>query len=219
MKLFGKTVKMPSFLLDSPVPFRMMRSKVIPGQQRIIGVIGTGRCVGVTHFAIMAAGYLSGVKRRRCAVLEWNSSGTYERLRTCCMAGKRGGDGSCFAVLDVDYFGAAGAEALRLCKKRRYHDVIVDYGAISEEKWGEFLRCDRQFVIGNVTEWQIGAFLEAAGTWKKAEISWETLTVFGSEEARKSMEEALKLPIRRIPVSVDVFHVTGEIIRFYQQIL
>lgn len=196
-----------------------MKSKGIPGQQRTIGVIGAGRSVGVTHFAVMTAGYLSGVKRRRCAVLEWNNHGTFERLRTCCMVGKRGGDESFFAVLDVDYYGAAGTEALRLCKKRRYHDVIVDYGAISEEKWGEFLRCDRQFVIGSMTEWQAGAFLEAAGTWKKAEMSWENLAVFGSEEARKSMEEALKFPIRRIPVSVDAFHVTGEIIRFYQQIL
>lgn len=186
---------------------------------RIIGVAGTGGKTGVTHFAVMAAGYLSGVRGNRCAVLEWNGSGTFELLMKSCLDRKKGMTHSCFTILSVDYYGNAGPETLLLCKKQRYHDVIVDYGAITETNWGEFLRCDRQFVVGSVTEWQMKAFLEAAGTWKRADVSWETLVVFGSEETRKSMEKALKLPIRRIPVSVDAFLVTGELIKFYQQIL
>lgn len=186
---------------------------------RIIGVAGTGGKTGVTHFSIMAAGYLNGVRGYRCAVLEWNDSGTFELLMKNCLDTKKGASLSCFTILSVDYYGNAGPETLLLCKKRQYHDVIVDYGAINGKNWGEFLRCDRQFLVGSMTEWQTGAFLEAAGRWKKADVSWETLVVFGSEETRKNMEKALKLPIRRIPVSVDAFLVTGEVIEFYQQIL
>ena len=43
-------------------------------EQRLIGLIGAGPAVGVTHTAVMMAGYLTGICRRRCAVLEWNGS-------------------------------------------------------------------------------------------------------------------------------------------------
>lgn len=195
------------------------RAKSAKRQLRTIGIAGAGRGTGVTHFAVMTAGYLSGVKGYRCAVLEWNRNGTFNRLMENCVEKRKGVSLSCFPILSVDYYGNAGTETLPLCKKRRYQTVIVDYGAITEENWGEFLRCDRQFVLGSVTEWQIGAFLEAAGGWKTADISWESLVVFGCEKARKSMEKVLGFPIRRVPVSVDAFSVTGELMKFYQQIL
>ncbi|MDU4973994.1 MAG: hypothetical protein E6X19_14935, partial [Hungatella hathewayi] len=47
-------------------------------EQRLIGLIGAGPAVGVTHTAVMMAGYLTGICRRRCAVLEWNGSGTFD---------------------------------------------------------------------------------------------------------------------------------------------
>lgn len=183
--------------------------------KRIVGVIGAGHGVGTTHTAIMSAGYLSGVCQRSCAVLEWNHQGTLVRLRRACV-----GDGAGrFRILDVDYYPDAGLETLVLCKALQYQEVIVDYGTISEENQEEFLRCDRRLLLAGLSEWQQGAFLETAGAWRKAGISWETLAVFGSEEARKHMEKGLGLRIRRVPVSVDVFAITESVLEFYQQIL
>lgn len=54
-------------------------------EQRLIGLIGAGPAVGVTHTAVMMAGYLTGICRRRCAVLEWNGSGTFDRLEESCL--------------------------------------------------------------------------------------------------------------------------------------
>ena len=50
-------------------------------EQRLIGLIGAGPAVGVTHTAVTMAGYLTGICRRRCAVLEWNGSGTFDGWR------------------------------------------------------------------------------------------------------------------------------------------
>ena len=152
-------------------------------------------------------------------MLEWNGSGTFDRLEESCLGKRNGGRSRSFPVLDVDYYRNAGTETLVLCKKLRYQDVIVDYGTVLEGNQEEFFRCDRQFLLAGLSEWQTGAFLDTAGSWKRAGAGWETLAVFGSEETRKNMEKELGLSIRRIPVSVDAFAVTEAVMEFYQQIL
>lgn len=197
---------------------RMERQNAASGQ-RLIGLIGAGPAVGVTHTAVMTAGYLTGICRRRCAVLEWNSHGAFGRLKESCLGKTHGKKTGKFRLLDVDYYANAGTETLVLCKKLRYQDVIVDYGTVLDGNQEEFFRCGRQFLLAGLSEWQTGAFLETAGLWKRAGVSWETLAVFGSEETRKNMEKELGLSIRRVPVSVDAFTVTEAVMEFYQQIL
>ncbi len=186
-----------------------------PASQEVIGIIGTGRGVGVTHFTVMTAGFISGVLRKRCAVLEWNSHGDFLNMRRVCTKDK-GTDGF-FRILEADYYEKAGIDTLLLCKKSGYQDLIVDYGTIKEGNLEEFLRCERQFVLGSLSEWQMKAFLEFEGRERKAEKSWDTLIAFGSEQARKNMEKRLGFPVGRIPVSVDAFVVTSNIIDFYQR--
>jgi len=195
--------------------WKLLNSGKKPSNQEVIGIIGTGRGVGVTHFTVMTAGYLGGVLRKRCAVLEWNSHEDFQNMRKLCT--KEQSQAGCFQLLEADYYERAGIDTLLLCKKSGYQAVIVDYGTVREGNLEEFLRCDRQFVLGSLTEWQLEAFLGFERKGKKAEKSWKTLVSFGSEEARKNAEKRLNIPISRIPVSVDVFAVTGEIIGFYQQ--
>ncbi len=195
--------------------WKLLHSSKKPVNQEIIGIIGTGRGVGVTHFTVMTAGYLGGVLRKRCAVLEWNSHGDFRKMRKLCAKEQFQAGG--FRILEADYYERAGINTLLLCKKSGYQAVIVDYGTVREGNLKEFLRCDRQFVLGSLSEWQMETFLEFERKGKKAEKSWKTLVSFGSEEARKNAEKRLNIPISRIPVSVDVFAVTGEIIGFYQK--
>lgn len=195
--------------------WKLLRTGKKPVSREVIGIIGTGRGVGVTHFTVMTAGYLGGVLRKKCAVLEWNSHGDFRNMRKLC--GKERDQDGCYQILEADYYERAGIDTLLLCKKSGYQAVIVDYGAVKEGNLEEFLRCDRQFVLGSLSEWQMEAFLEFEGKGKKAEKGWKTLVSFGSEEARRNAEKRLKIPISRIPVSVDAFAVTGEVIGFYQQ--
>lgn len=182
----------------------------------LIGVIGAGRGTGVTHFSVMTAGYLSGVLRMRCAVLEWNHHESFSCMRAACSSGKKGENP--FRVLETDYFEKAGINTLLLCKKSGYHVVIVDYGSAKEGNLEEFYRCSRQLVIGSLSEWQIGEFLEFEKRGIKTEKSWDSLVSFGSEEARASLEKRLKIPIRRIPFSIDPFSVTSKTISFYEKL-
>lgn len=181
----------------------------------LIGIIGTGRGTGVTHFAVMTAGYLTGVMRMRCAVLEWNNHESFQSMGAACCGEKRSKNS--FRILETDYFVNAGIDTLLLCKKSGYQAVIVDYGTATDGNLGEFFRCGRQLVIGSLSEWQISEFLEFENR-EKAERSWDSLVSFGSEEARKSLEKRLKVPVRRIPFSIDPFSVTAGTISFYEQL-
>ena len=191
------------------IPFKRKR------MPEFIGIIGTGRGTGVTHFAIMTAGYLCGVKRLRCAVLEWNGHSAFGSMGTVCYGKKQGEN--LFRILETDYYGKAGIDTLLLCKKSDYQTVIVDYGTVKEGNLEEFYRCGRQFLIGSLSEWQMNEFLDFERR-EKADKGWDTLVSFGSEEARKNLEKKLRKPVRRIPFSTDPFSVTAEIIRFYEQL-
>ena len=61
------------------------------GTERLecIGIAGSGPSVGVTHFSLMTAAYLSGVLCRRTAVLEQNESGSFAQLEKIFRTGKR----------------------------------------------------------------------------------------------------------------------------------
>ena len=61
------------------------------GKERLecIGIAGSGPSVGVTHFSLMTAAYLSGVLCRRTAVLEQSESGSFAQLEKIFRTGKR----------------------------------------------------------------------------------------------------------------------------------
>ena len=61
---------------------------------RTIGVMGCGRGVGTSHLAVALANYLTGVKRKKTALLEWNSHDDFQILeRFAGKNGRRQGEG------------------------------------------------------------------------------------------------------------------------------
>ena len=94
-----------------------------------IGVAGAGRGVGVTHFCVMAANYLTAVAGYETAVLEWNRSGDFGRMELACTGGVQGRRR--FQVLGTDYYKGAGAGELALCLDR-YRRILIDFGELRD---------------------------------------------------------------------------------------
>ena len=63
---------------------RKKEREILEKKARLIGIGGTGHCVGCTHFAILLLNYLAGYRRRRAVLLEWNRSGDFEKLENVC---------------------------------------------------------------------------------------------------------------------------------------
>ncbi|MCI8576715.1 MAG: hypothetical protein HFG64_04200 [Lachnospiraceae bacterium] len=162
--------------------------------------------MGVTHLCIWLANYLTGVRRRRCAVLEWNTHGDLHRL-----GGSR--------ILEVDYYGQAGAPVMAQCLNGKYQCIITDFGEITKQGVVECTRCDRKIVTGSLSPWKMDVFMETLEWGKDLDNSWQFVAAFGSEAARKQMEQGWKISILRIPTSADAFVVTRADMDFFERLL
>lgn len=189
---------------------------VLTEKVRTIGIGSIGNSVGCTHFAVMLINYLAGVRRRKAALAEWNHSGDFERLELICTG--RNGMEKPYHVLEADYYKNVGEKELADILMGNYEDVVIDFGNLKDGVCADFLRCEKQYLIGSFSEWKEGCFREFVrknGTGKK---SWKYLAVFGSEETRREFMRRPGIYTERIPFSADAFAVTEETYRFFQKI-
>ena len=163
---------------------------------RLIGIAAAGHSVGCTHFSIMLLNYLAGYRRRRAALMEWNSTGDLERLEKVCTGMVR--ESSAYRVLEADYFKHAGPRELAMALGAGYDDILIDFGVLEEGDTAEFLRCEKQFVVASFSEWQQENLREFAMERERTEKeSWQYLAVFGSDETRKEFWRRFGILYRR----------------------
>lgn len=189
---------------------------VLETKARLIGIGGIGHGVGGSHLSILMLNYLAGYERRRSALLEWNSSGTLEKLEHVC-TGKIS-QKKPYRILDADYYKSVGSKELTEILTGNYDDILIDFGSL-EELPVEFLRCERQFLVGSFSEWQQECFREFVRNNGIGKKSWKYLAVFGSEESRKEFMRRPGVFVERIPFSADAFSVTEEVGQFFENLL
>ena len=95
-------------------------------EKETIGIIGAGAGAGTTHLTLLLANYLSGVKNRKTAVLEWNSHGDFDRFGVCCLG--LGETKDQYQILGVSYFPRADNETLVQCMCGDFQAVLLDCG-------------------------------------------------------------------------------------------
>ncbi|MDR1765011.1 MAG: hypothetical protein LBR77_02710 [Lachnospiraceae bacterium] len=184
--------------------------------------MGTSPKVGATHFAILAANYLSGVKRQKTALIEWGAQGDFAKIGRLC-AGRSAMErlerrsGEPFRVLDVDYYKEAGGAQLLSCLSAGYGRIVLDFGAPGAGHV-EFVQCGTQFLIGSLSEWQLDAFWAFNRQHAHKKNRWKTLVAFGSEESRIEAERRLGVAVGRIPLSVDAFAIDYPLMHWFDQL-
>ena len=133
------------------------------GTERLecIGIAGSGPSVGVTHFSLMTAAYLSGVLCRRTAVLEQNESGSFAQLEKIFRTGKRrekpviDGAGQPFEIRGIFFYQKVERAEWYDCSERGMEAMVIDFGALTQKNQDAFFRCSRCFLVGSVSGWQL----------------------------------------------------------------
>ena len=171
--------------------------------------------MGTSHLAISLANYLTGVKRKKTALLEWNDHGEFERIGR--FAGKEWREtdqsrnkGEVFRIMEVDYYKMADPSVLSFCLGRDYHYIILDYGEVTESSLCECARCDRKILVGSLSEWKAEAFLEVLEQAGNRDESWRMAVVSGGEDTRREIEKLFRCRLQRLPASADAFRITRE---------
>ncbi len=186
--------------------------------------MGCGRGVGTSHLAVALANYLTGVKRKKTALLEWNSHGDFQILER--FTGQNGRKQekkqekmNSFCIMEVDYYKMADPAVLSWCLSREYQYIIMDYGEAAEKNLHECARCDRKILVGSLCEWKVEAFLEILEKTEKRDKSWKIAVFSGGEDTRREVETMFRCRLQRIPASVDAFRITRQEITCFETLL
>ena len=183
-----------------------------PGNPKMIGVAGSGHSVGVTHFSVSLAAYLSGVLCRRTALLEWNDSGDFARVEQVCAKKMVTdyGDNS-FNISDIFCFKKAGRRQAVSCLESGFDAIVIDFGVFRPGIRDDFFLCGRRFLVGSVSEWQLPGLADF--------VEKQYFSAFGDQEALNLTERFLGIQIRKIPISEQAFVVTGDSLVFMEGFL
>lgn len=207
-------------------PVRPLETRI-----RTIGLAGCGRGVGTSHLAISLANYLTGVKRKKTALLECSSHDDFSALEQFAgfgemVSGKRQTDPDRgqtgqkrFCIMEVDYYKMADPAVLSFCLGQNYRYIIMDYGEVNRNSLCECTRCDRKILVGSLCEWKAGTFLEILEQAADMDKSWRIAVVSGAENTRKQIERLFRCSLQRIPASTDAFCITREEMSCYEALL
>ncbi|HJB06599.1 MAG TPA: hypothetical protein H9716_01900 [Candidatus Enterocloster faecavium] len=201
------------------------RKKHVPGAWgperkggRVIGIMGLGRKTGATHFTLWAASYLSGVRQRRTAVIEWNCHGDLGRMEDIWFAEKRRRERK-FQALGMNFYKEGGAETLALCLGECCDEILIDFGEKTREKENEWLRCDIRIATAAFSEWQLADAGKMMEIGDELGRDWICLAAFGSEEARREAQRRLGISVIRIPFQADPFDIDRRAMEWFEKIL
>ena len=186
----------------------------------MIGVVGAGRGVGVTHLCVLMGNFLTGAWQRRTALIEWNDHSDFERMERICLAGKgRNCEKPYFRVLGVDYFCCGDAKILAECIEKPYDEVIIDFGQLRDEIAAQFRCCQVRMTVLSFSEWQLENADGRKLLQERADAGRIYLAAFGSDWMRREAKRRLGCCVERIPFSADAFSVDRELMRWFETLL
>lgn len=155
-------------------------------------------------------------------MIEWNGHGSFEQIEKI-VHGTRADAAKAadypYKILGVTYYKEGNSQVLAACMNGAYEEIIIDFGEMRPSIRGEWLRCTVKVVTGALSEWKLGAFLELLTEEEDCRNGWIYTAVFGSEDTRKEMEKRFRIPLYRVPPSVDVFSVDKEAMDWFEGIL
>ena len=194
-------------------------------QMNSIGIAGSGPAVGVTHFSLMTAAYISGVLCRRTAVVEQNDHGSLAKLKKVLQTEKKRekpvieGEKQPFEIKGIFFYQKADGAKLYDFSERGIETAVIDFGTLTDNNEDDFFRCSRRFLVGSVSEWQLADFAVLMANKQKWKKWCEYFISFGEEKTAAMTEQYLDIRIRRIPLQSNTLIVTGESMAFFGKFL
>lgn len=108
--------------------------------------------------AIGLANYLSGIKLKKVAVVEYNESEDLEKMHQ--LKYDKSEDVECFSLYNIDFFTAMEKSHLAKVILKGYDHIIIDFGAGFYHNMMEFFLTDLRIVMGSVNIWRFSSYEE-----------------------------------------------------------
>lgn len=199
--------------LDTPTKKReSVKTQYIALSNAIIGVIGAEGGVGVTHNTLVLANILA--KEFRVAVLEVNSKSL--RFIHEVLEDTRKNE---FSYKGVDYYYNLNVSDFLVQYKPQYEFIIIDFGAFDEcTDFEEFIRCDKQYIVGHAIDWKVHHLLNFYHKNKEFDKknNWIYIVPFLQKESLSDLKNDIKNPILNIGTISNPFMIDVSIEKLYK---
>ena len=169
-----------------------------------IGVLGTARGIGTTHFAVMAANCFANGMGFKTAVAEYN--GHKDFMKICDEADKTAGDIQHFSYHGMDFHTCrTSGEAAKLSGSG-YEVIVFDMDSSKEECLDEFIRADVRIAMCSTMMWRRGGAKTFFEQFQSVPFS---AAAFAADEKEcKALERVYRRKIWDVPKERDPFKMT-----------
>lgn len=185
----------------------------------IIGVIGTHKGVGVTHFSIMIANYFQNIMKRKTAYLEYNNSNDIIYLHKEYEEIILNDNIERFKINNLYYYPNITKQNFSLIINENFEIYVVDMGVNNLND--EFLLCDIKIVIGNMIEWKKDYLINFIENCKYISNyrDWVYFLMLGNEIDKKRFQKEFNIPIHIIGYEPDLYHISNATFNLFQKTL
>ena len=124
-----------------------------------------------------------------------------------------------YRMFGVTYYLRGDPRVLARCMDGSYDDIIIDFGEMRTAIRDEWLRCTVKIMTAALSEWKLEAFMELLTGEEECRAGWIYTAAFVSEDTRREIERQFRIPLQRVPLSVDAFSVDYRLMEWFDGIL
>lgn len=186
----------------------------------VVGVFGTHKGAGVTHFCLLLAQYASQYLGYKTAYIECypgNDIRFLQEQQIDEMSIKK----EFFCRQGVTYYPCVSEKRISEIMGDPYEFLILDLGSDFINGKSEFFRCDRKIVITSLTLWkrqELNRF-RMNTEHVKNNNQWFYMAPFVSEKEIRLCFKELDINICGIPFQPNPLVLTAAVIHFFQKVL
>lgn len=187
-----------------------------------IGILGNDKGAGVTHLAIMTAGYLSSKERKKTAVIELNHDDAFCEVNNLYYGDLNTDNFNpvSFNINGVDYYCGIGIEQYSGILNLGYEYIVLDFGCNLDNNFSELMRCNIKYIVGSCSEWKLIKFESFISDLKQVtgQNKVDFLYNFGNAKLVTKIERAYHINIKRIPFEPTPFKLHTDSFAFLKQL-
>lgn len=171
--------------------------------REVIGLVGTHHGVGVTHFGLMLAFYMSEELGKKTALLECNNHDDLSLIQTAYEWSE--GDARSFSFHQITCRKKVTLEQIPIILGGDYECLILDFGTDFNANREEFLRCTTKIVIGGRAEWdqlKLLKFIEASTAIKGSDF-WQYFIPHADDKTVIKISNLVKRRVFSVPTIIE----------------
>lgn len=187
----------------------------------IIGIVGTHKGAGVTHFGILLAQYISECLGRSTAYVECFPQNEIQYLQYNCNSKCIEKDENIFKIHKVIYYKCVQEKRIGEIIGDNYDCILLDFGSEFIKSKNEFLRCDKKIVLSSMALWkrhELEIFIEKTSYIKNSE-QWIYILPFAKGMDIKQYSKEFQRLFLEMPYEPDPYKLSEATIHLFQKLI